>query len=118
MLTAAYSNVELEIVQLLCTKFREGLEDMSKEVAFKNRDRFIQLGVAIAALRKIRGLSQEKLAEKAGISRSLVSAIEAPGIANGFSLEVFFDIADALDVDPADLINASVFPDQVIKKIK
>ena len=36
------------------------------------------------------------------------------GIANGFSLEVFFDIADALDVDPADLIRASVFPDQVI----
>lgn len=91
---------------------------MSKEVAFKNRDRFIQLGVAIAALRKLRGYSQEKLAEKAGISRSLVSSIEAPGIANGFSLEVFFDIADALEIDPADLINASVFPDQVIKKIK
>ena len=45
---------------------------MSKEVAFKNRDRFIQLGVAIV---------------------------------NGFSLEVFFNIADALDIDPADLIN-------------
>lgn len=91
---------------------------MSKEVAFKNRDRFIQLGVAIAALRRLRGLSQEKLAEKAGISRSLVSAIEAPGIAHGFSLEVFFDIADALDVDPADLIEASVFPDAVIRKSK
>ena len=89
---------------------------MSKEVSFKNRDRFIQLGVAIAALRKIRGLSQEKLAEKAGISRSLVSAIEAPGIANGFSLEGFFDIADALEVDPADLINASVFPDSILRK--
>lgn len=89
---------------------------MSKEVAFKNRDRFIQLGIAIAALRKIRGFSQEKLAEKAGISRSLVSTIEAPGIANCFSLEVFFDIADALDVDPADLITASVFPDQIINK--
>ncbi len=91
---------------------------MSKEVAFKNRDRFIQLGVAIGALRKLRGYSQEKLAEKAGISRSLLSAIEAPGIANGFSLEVFFDIADALEVDPAHLINASVFPDQVIRKDK
>ena len=91
---------------------------MSKEVAFKNRDRFIQLGVAIAALRKLRGLSQEKLAEKAGISRSLVSAIEAPGMAHGFSLEVLFDIADALDVDPADLIEASVFPDAVIRKSK
>lgn len=38
---------------------------MSKEVSFKNRDRFVQLGIAIAALRKMRGLSQEKLAEKA-----------------------------------------------------
>ncbi len=91
---------------------------MSKCVSFKNRDRFIQLGVAISALRKIRGLSQEKLAEKAGVSRSLISAIEAPGIANGFSLEVLYNIADALEVDPADLINASVFPDQLIRKIK
>ena len=88
---------------------------MSKQVTFKNRDRFIQLGVAIAALRKLRGLSQEALAEKAGISRSLVSSIEAPGVANGFSLEVFFNIADALDIDPADLINASIFPDQIRK---
>ena len=56
------------------------------------------------------------LAEKAGVSRSLISAIEAPGLVNGFSLESFFDIADALEVDPADLINASVFPDQLLKK--
>ena len=89
---------------------------MSKEVSFKNCDRFIQLGVAIAALRELEGLSQEKLAEKAGISRFLVSAIEAPGIANGLSLAVFFDIADALEIDPADLIKASVFPDQIISK--
>ena len=89
---------------------------MSKEVSFKNRDRFIQLGVAIAALRKLRGLSQEKLAEKAGISRALVSTIEAPGMANAFSLEVFFNIVDALEIDPADLINAAVFPDQIINK--
>ena len=54
---------------------------MSKDVSFKNRDRFIQLGIAIAALRKMRGLSQEKLAEKAGVSRSLISTIEAPNLA-------------------------------------
>ena len=91
----------------------ERMSCVGKQVTFKNRDRFIQLGVAIAALRKLRGLSQEKLAEKAGVSRSLISTIEAPGIANGFSLEVFFNIADALEVDPADLINASIFPDQI-----
>ena len=89
---------------------------MSKEVSFKNRDRFVQLGIAISTLRRMRGLSQEGLAAKAGISRSLLSAIEAPNIAKTFSLEVFFDIADALDVDPADLITASVFPDRVINR--
>lgn len=89
---------------------------MSKDVSFRNRDRFLQLGITIATLRKIRGLSQEKLAEEAGISRSLLSAIEAPGEAKSFSLEVFFNLADALRVDPADLINASVLPDHLLTK--
>ena len=91
---------------------------MSKDVSFKNRDRFIQLGIVIASLRKLRGLSQYELAEKATISRSLLSAIEAPGVATGFSLEVFFNLADALNIDPTDLINASVFPDEIIKNSK
>ena len=85
---------------------------MSKEVEFKNRDRFIQLGISIAALRKMRGMSQEQLAEKANVSRSHISSIEAPGIVRPFSLEVFFNIADALGIAPEDLIKASVFPDQ------
>lgn len=89
---------------------------MSKDVEFKNRDRFIQLGIAIAALRKMRGMSQEKLAEKANVSRSHISSIEAPGIVRSFSLDVFFNIADALEIAPEDLIKASVFPDQILKK--
>lgn len=89
---------------------------MSKEVQFKNRDRFIQLGIAIAALRKMRGMSQEQLAEKANVSRSHISSIEAPGIVRPFSLEVFYNIADALQIAPEDLIKASVFPDQILKK--
>ena len=35
-----------------------------KEVEFCNRDRFIELGLMIASLRKMQGLSQEKLAER------------------------------------------------------
>ena len=89
---------------------------MSKDTEFKNRDRYIQLGIAISTLRKMRGLSQEQLAERANVSRSHISSIEAPGIARPFSLEVFFNIADALEIEPADLINASVFPDKVIRK--
>lgn len=91
---------------------------MSKDVAFKNRDRFLQLGIAIAALRKMRGMSQEQLAERANVSRSHISSIEAPGIVRPFSLEVFFNIADALDISPEDLIKATVFPDELLKKNK
>ena len=42
---------------------------MSNENQFKNRDRYIQLGIVISTLRKMRGLSQEQLAEKANLSR-------------------------------------------------
>ena len=89
---------------------------MGKEVSFLNRDRFIQIGIAIATLRKLRGMSQEELAEKAGISRSHLSYIEAPGMAYNFTMDAFFCIADALEIDPAELINASGFPDQIMKK--
>lgn len=81
---------------------------MSKEVAFPNRDRFIELGLTIAALRKMRGLSQEKLTEKANISRSHLSSIEAPNIVRPFSVEVLYNIADALDVRAGDLLNATL----------
>ena len=87
---------------------------MSNENQFKNRDRYIQLGIVISTLRKMRGLSQEQLAEKANLSRSHLSSIEAPGIARPFSLEVFFNIAYALEIDPADLIKASFFPDNIL----
>lgn len=81
---------------------------MSKEVEFKNRDRYIELGLTIASLRKMKGLSQEQLALKANISRSHLSSIEAPNIIRAFSLEVFYNIADALEIDPADLISAKL----------
>lgn len=89
---------------------------MNHTKELKNCDRYVQLGIAIAALRKMRGMSQEQLAEKAEVSRSHISSIEAPGIARPFSLEVFFNIADALEIDPADLISASVFPERIFSK--
>ena len=91
---------------------------MNNENVLKNRDRYVHLGIAIAALRKMRGMSQEQLAEKANVSRSHISSIEAPGIARPFSLEVFFNIADALEIDPADMISASVFPDRIFSNKK
>lgn len=82
---------------------------MSKKVEFKNRDRFIELGITIAAIRKMKGMSQEQLAEKAKMSRSHLSSIEAPNIIRPFSLEILYNIADALEINAGDLLNAK-FP--------
>lgn len=82
---------------------------MSKNIEFKNRDRFIELGLTIAAIRKMKGLSQEQLAEKANISRSHLSSIEAPNILRAFSVDVLYNIADALDMNAGDLLNTK-FP--------
>ncbi len=81
-----------------------------KEVEFSNRDRFIELGLMIASLRKMQGMSQEKLAEKAKISRSHLSYIEVPNIVRPFSLEVLYNIADVLGVRAGDLLNATLPP--------
>ena len=83
---------------------------MGKDVEFKNRDRFIELGITIAALRKMKGLSQEELAYRANISRSHLSSIEAPGVAYSFSLDVLYNIADALEMKPGDLLDISLTP--------
>ena len=89
---------------------------MGKDVEFKNRDRFVQLGIAIATLRRIRGMSQEQLADEAHISRGLMARIEAPNMAHNFTLEVLYNIADALGVTPEQLLTASVFSDDIINK--
>ena len=81
-----------------------------KEVEFSNRDRFIELGLMIASLRKMQGMSQEKLAEKAKISRYHLSSIEVPTIVRPFSLEGLYNIADALGVRAGDLLNATLPP--------
>ena len=56
------------------------------------------LGLNIAYYRKLRGLSQEKLAEKIDISRTHMSRIETADCA--VSLDVVFSLADALGVEP------------------
>lgn len=83
---------------------------MNKESVFNNRDRLIELGLTISVLRKRKGMSQEQLAEKAKISRSHLSAIEAPNVVRAFSIEVLFNIADALEIRAGDLLNASILP--------
>ena len=68
-------------------------------------ERFMkQLGLNIAYHRKLKGLTQEQLAELAGISRTHLSNIEAPNMPTSMSIDTFFDIAKLLGVEPAKLL--------------
>ena len=62
------------------------------------KGRYRTLGLNIAYYRKMRGLTQEQLAEKAGIERSRVSKTEIAWI--GISLDMVYKIAYALEVEP------------------
>ena len=76
----------------------------SREVSFENREKYLELGLNIAFYRKRCGLTQEALAERVGISRSHLSAIEAPNLLRPFSLELLLELADALHISPSKLL--------------
>lgn len=59
-----------------------------------------QIGLKIAYYRKLRGLTQEELAEKVGLTPAYIGHLEAPNISKALSLDTLFDIAAALDVAP------------------
>lgn len=62
------------------------------------REKYVQLGLRIAYYRKMRGLTQEELAEKVNISAAFLSHVEAPNVNKTVSLGTLFAIAEALDV--------------------
>ena len=67
---------------------------------FDNTERMENLSCAIRYYRRKKGYSQEALAEKVNISRQHLASVEAPGMDRGLSLELLFNIATALDIEP------------------
>ncbi|MCI9347717.1 MAG: helix-turn-helix transcriptional regulator [Oscillibacter sp.] len=57
-----------------------------------------QLGLKIAYYRKLRGLTQEQLAEKINRTPAFIGHVEAPNIPKAVSLDTLFDISSVLDV--------------------
>lgn len=63
---------------------------------------YYEIGQRIRKIRKARGLSQEQLAEKIGISTTHMSHIETAN--TKLSLPVFVDLAEALEVQADTLL--------------
>ena len=72
---------------------------------------YLQLGLKISYYRKLRGLTQEQLAEQVGRTPAFIGHVEAPNIQKAISLDTLFEVAEALDIpaykflmfDPEDL---------------
>lgn len=74
---------------------RKALLNMTNE---KRSNQYKQLGLTIAYYRKLKGMTQQALAEAVNLSRTHISNLEAPNMPTSISLEKLFDIADVLDV--------------------
>lgn len=67
-------------------------------------EKYTTLGFKIAYYRKKASMTQEVLAEQAGISLNFLAKIEGPSTAVGMTLDTLFAIADALKVAPSKLL--------------
>ncbi len=71
-------------------------------------ENYRQIGLKIAYYRKLRGLTQEELAEQVGLTPAFIGHLEAPNIPKALSLDTLFDIASALDVNPQKFLDFDI----------
>ena len=71
-------------------------------------ENYRQIGLKIAYYRKLRGLTQEELAEQVGLTPAFIGHLEAPNLPKALSLDTLFDIASALDVNPQKFLDFDI----------
>lgn len=70
----------------------------------KRKHEYKMIGLNIAYYRKLKGMTQMRLAEEINICRTHMSNIEAPNMPTSISLDTLLDIADALDIPASNLL--------------
>lgn len=64
----------------------------------EHADRHMKIGLRIAYFRKMKGFTQEQLAEKLGKSAGYIGAVEAINVERAISMDLLFDISDVLGI--------------------
>lgn len=67
-------------------------------------EQYRKIGLKISYYRKLKGLTQEQLAEKINKNTAFLAAIEAPNVKRTASLDTLFDIASVLEIPPYKLL--------------
>ena len=79
----------------ICNNKRGEKMDVQQEIIFR------QIGAKVAYYRTLRGITQEKLAERMGLHKSVISRIERGKYHNDLSLATLLKIAEKLQIDPS-----------------
>ena len=61
-------------------------------------DKYRKMGLKISYYRKLKGLTQEQLAERIDKNLVFIGAVEAPNVDRTISLDTLFDIACVLGI--------------------
>lgn len=78
---------------------------MKCSMKLQHLDKYKRLGLKISYYRKVKGMTQEQLAEELGKSLSFIGAVEAPNIDRTISLDTLFDISDVLEIPASKLLD-------------
>ena len=70
----------------------------------KYLEQYRRLGLKISYYRKLKGLTQEQLAEAIDKNLAFIGAVEAPNVNRTVSLDTLFDIAEVLGIPPYKLL--------------
>lgn len=76
-----------------------------KKLLSESGNTYMVIGLRIAFYRKRSGMTQEKLADLCGISKSFLGKIEAPNINTSFSIAILEKIASVLGIQLKELFN-------------
>ena len=83
---------------------RNCMINSEKDVRSYDMEEIKKIGQRIAFYRKQRKMTQKVLAEKANISKSYLSKIESTGTDVTFSLLLLYQLAQALGLEPCQLL--------------
>lgn len=67
-------------------------------------EQYRKIGLKISYYRKLKGFTQEQLAEKINKNLAFIGAVEAPNVNRTVSLDTLFDIAYTLEIPPYKLL--------------
>ena len=76
-------------------------------------DKYRKMGLKISYYRKLKGLTQEQLAERIDKNLAFIGAVEAPNVNRTISLDTLFDIACVLGIPAYKFLSLRVVPDHI-----